>query len=74
MKVIIAGSRTFGNNAIDKHQFRSVMDELGGWIDVVVSGTAKGADKMGERWAEENEIEVIRFPANWELYITKVLG
>lgn len=35
-------------------------------ITEVISGCAKGVDKLGERWAEENNIPVKRFPANWE--------
>ena len=31
----------------------------------VVSGTAEGADKLGEEWAEERQVACKRFPADW---------
>ena len=37
-------------------------------ITEVVSGKAKGADATGEYWANENNIKIQEFPAEWELY------
>jgi hypothetical protein len=31
----------------------------------VVSGCARGADQLGERWADERGYPVKRFPADW---------
>lgn len=42
-----------------------------GWSDeitTVVSGAAKGVDAMGERWADENDIEIARYPAEWKTH------
>lgn len=66
MKLIIAGSRCFNNMYIlDKyiHKSYSVFE-----IEEVVSGTARGADQVGERWAKLNKIKVKQFPANWDKY------
>ena len=41
------------------------------WIDEVtsvMSGTAHGADRFGEKYAESKGINVIRFPAEWDIY------
>jgi len=67
MKVIIAGSRTATNY---EHLLTAInaFELTGRDITEVVSGTAKGADKMGERWALENDIPVKQFPANWNKY------
>lgn len=35
---------------------------------VIVSGTAKGADKLGEQYALENNFLVHRFFPDWETY------
>jgi hypothetical protein len=35
---------------------------------VIVSGTAMGADKLGERYAELRGYDVVRYPANWAKY------
>lgn len=40
------------------------------WMDstTVVSGTAKGADKLGENWAELNNIPLEKYPADWNKF------
>lgn len=38
------------------------------WQLEVVSGTAKGADQMGEFWAEEHGVLVTTFPADWDRF------
>ena len=35
---------------------------------VVVSGTARGADSLGEKYARERGYAVERFPADWQQY------
>lgn len=34
----------------------------------IVSGTARGADELGERYAAERGLPVKRFPADWDQY------
>ena len=34
----------------------------------IVSGTAMGADRLGERYAKENGYKLKRFPAEWDKY------
>ena len=63
MKVIIAGDRE-----IDENNLNLVHDAVamsGFEITQVISGTAKGGDKLGERWAKLNKIRVREFPAEW---------
>ena len=64
MRTIIAGSRTCKDytklkEAIASAPFTPV---------VVLSGTAKGVDKMGERWANENNIPIERYYPQWNLF------
>jgi DNA polymerase III epsilon subunit-like protein len=61
MDVIIAGSR----NIKDYELVKSIIEEAGFNITSVVSGCAHGVDTLGERWAEENNVPVKKFPANW---------
>lgn len=64
MKTIIAGSRTVTDYSIVLKAIQlSKFD-----ISEVVSGGARGADSLGERFAKENKIPVKIFPANWEMY------
>ena len=67
LKVIVAGSRTLDN-------YEYVRDSLNEYLanrlpDVqIVSGTAKGADKLGERYAKNKRLSVKRFAAEWDRY------
>lgn len=64
MKTVIAGSRGITS--------RKVVDEAiqasGFTISEVVSGGARGVDRLGEDWAEENKVPVKRFLAKWAEY------
>jgi ABC-type enterochelin transport system substrate-binding protein len=66
MKIIIAGGRNFN----DYNKLRESCDNiLVNQKDVeIVSGTAAGADTLGERYAQEKGYEVKKFPAQWDLY------
>ena len=64
MKVIIAG----GRDIEDYELLLEAVLNAGFDITAVVSGTARGADKMGERFAEEAGIPVYQFPADWDKY------
>lgn len=65
MKVIIAGGREFNDYSL----LSSVCDHmLQNQEEVeIVSGTARGADKLGERYANERGYKLTRFPAEWSL-------
>ncbi len=63
-KVIIAGSRNITNYKKVKRFIKKVEFN----IDKIVSGMAKGVDKLGEKYAKENDIPIKQFPANWEEY------
>lgn len=64
MRVGVIGSRGFN----DYELLSKVMDEMSDEITLIVSGGAKGADSLGEKWAHENEIEVLIFYPNWDKY------
>lgn len=60
-RVIIAGSRTIN----DYNLIKSAIIESGFKIDEIVCGMARGVDLAGKRFGEENNIPVIKFPAEW---------
>lgn len=64
MRVIIAGMRT---GAPWADIYRAV-SESGFEITEVVSGAARGVDRMGEKLAADRGIPVTRFPADWKLH------
>jgi len=64
MKTIIAGGRNFYDYGF---MCESVEPNLSR-ITEIVSGGAKGADSLGESFAQNNKIPVKKFPANWDLH------
>lgn len=63
MKVIVAGSRNFN----DKELLFKTLNKLNSVFEItsIISGTARGADTLGEVWAFDNGIEVLRFKPDW---------
>lgn len=77
-KVCIAGSRSFTDwllmwEFLEKKLADFLKLTTGSGISEIVSGTAKGADKLGERYAVAKSIPIKRFPADWNKY-GKVAG
>ena len=61
MKVIVAGGRNFQDYEVVK----KAIEESTYTITEVVCGCATGVDSLGERWANENNITISKFPADW---------
>jgi len=67
MKLIIAGSRTFN----DYNLMKSCLDPILSLVDEdieIISGRAKGADQLGEKYAMEYGYELKLFPADWDQF------
>ncbi|MEM6533815.1 MAG: DUF2493 domain-containing protein [Myxococcota bacterium] len=64
MRLIIAGSRDITDPDIVDH----CISIFGLIPDVVLSGCARGVDKLGEDWARENNVRIERWPAEWNRY------
>jgi hypothetical protein len=64
MKIAIIGSRDF----TDRKLLNEVLESYKSKITLVVSGAARGADKLGEQWAIDNNIKTLIFPADWDKY------
>lgn len=69
MKIAIVGSRTFEDYdamcAFIKEKLASMEYTT---IEAVVSGGARGADTLAERYAQEMGLQMIVFPAEWKKY------
>lgn len=64
MKIAIVGTRAFTNyKAASKVLDGFVQDE-----DIIVSGGARGADSLAERYAEERYLDTIIFKPEWNKY------
>jgi len=64
MRTIIAGSR----HIIYYDDLLLAIEHANIEIATVISGTAKGVDQLGERWAKENNIPLEQYPAQWDKY------
>lgn len=67
MKLAIVGSRGFN----DYEKLKNVIEYIGkenDKIELIISGGARGADSLGERYANENGIETLIFTADWNKY------
>lgn len=64
MKLAIIGSRGFSDvERLDK-ELSSYLSK----VELVISGGARGADKMGEEWAKRNSIQTLIFNADWDKF------
>lgn len=66
-RVIIAGTRNFSNYELLKEKCNNILSAKRQDSNIVIlSGTAKGADRLGERYARERGFLLRRFPADWD--------
>lgn len=66
-KVIIAGTRSFDDYSLLCSFCDKCLSRKGQTHDIViVSGTARGADRLGERYAYDRGYEIKMFPADWQ--------
>ena len=63
-KLIIAGSRDFDNYELLKQTVIPYLND----IAEIISGTARGADTLGEQFAKEFNIPIRQFPADWSTH------
>lgn len=70
MNLVIAGSRDFNDYDILLRECDLLIEQLQ-WDKKhlkIVSGTARGADKLGEYYAKNKRYELILMPAKWDLH------
>ena len=71
IRIIIAGSRDFNDYKLLKTSMRDILKNtsLEGVNKIkIISGTARGADQLGERFAKQFKLEVVKFPADWDRF------
>ena len=64
VRIIVAGSRDFDDYELLKEKLDKAKTHFG--VFEVVSGRARGADLLGERYAKENDLPIAEFPADWD--------
>ena len=69
-KVVVAGGRNFDNYELLKNKLDVLLSkkkEEGEEI-VIISGGARGADSLGEKYAREKGLKLDVFKANWDKF------
>lgn len=67
MKTIVAGSRSINNYSLVMHNLLHIEHD-GFEITEIVSGRARGVDKLGESFAKERKKPVKEFLADWKMH------
>ena len=66
-KVIIAGSRGFSNYRLLREQCNKYLREKKKTSNIIiVSGHARGADTLGEKYAQDEGFDLEIYPAQWK--------
>lgn len=68
MKVIIAGSRDITDYEVVLAAVREAHNESGITATEIVSGCARGVDRLGEQIARNYGLRLSGYPADWERY------
>ena len=69
MRVIVAGGRDFSDFSYLKRTLDTIEAGLGdNDLFHLVSGTARGADRLAEKWATEKGLCISSFPADWNTH------
>lgn len=66
MNIIIAGGRDFNNYTLLKEKCDTILKNVSNIT--IISGAAKGADKLGEQYANEKGYTLISKPADWDTH------
>ena len=66
-RVIIAGSRDFTDYQFLRQKCDAILSSKRQDSNIVIiSGTARGADRLGEQYAREHGYQIERYPADWD--------
>ncbi len=68
-RIVIAGCRDYTNYGEAKKYIDFCISNIRKENEIIIiSGGAKGADSLGERYAKENGFKVEKYPADWDRY------
>jgi hypothetical protein len=67
MRTIIAGGRDFAHYSLLEEELDFFRTSIHSAV-TIVSGGANGADRLGERYSNEKDLNLKVFPADWNKY------
>ena len=65
IKLIVAGSRSIKDFDLVSSLIEQTIKTAQLEVSYIISGCARGVDKLAERWALENNVPVMQCPAQW---------
>ena len=68
VKVLICGGRDFNDYGLLADTLVGLIGQYDPKEVTIISGHARGADKLGERFANANQCKLLIFPADWDKY------
>jgi len=68
-RVIVAGGRDFFDYQLLKSKLDTLLSQKNNVV--IVSGGAKGADSLGEKYAREHNLLISHYPALWDKHGTR---
>ena len=67
-RVLVCGSRDFADRDLLYAKLDEVRERLGDIPMRVISGAARGADRLGAEWAANRGVPADEYPAQWDRY------
>jgi len=65
-RIIIAGGRDFKDYDLLYKSVYKLVKEHDLYNPIIYTGDARGADKLGNKFAKKNKLELVKFPADWD--------
>ena len=66
IKVLVCGGRDFNDYGLLADTLVGLLGQYDPKEVTIISGHARGADKLGEQFANANECKLLIFPADWD--------
>lgn len=66
--VIVAGSREFDDYSLLERELNKTLAGLMKEDVTIITGAARGADKLGSAYALDNDYRLEEFPSDWNAY------
>ena len=68
VRIIVAGSRGVHDYTLLSSRLSEYLEKASNRDITIISGMARGADQLGERFAKDHGLKIKQFPANWNMY------
>lgn len=68
IKLIVAGSRDLADYTLVHTRLHYLLHDIDHKRITIISGTARGVDRLGERFAAQYDMTLLKMPANWDKF------